>query len=155
MEEGTRNELAALTRLRQEDNLLKSAKMLREEIEETLHPMEVMDMEERQDFKRAVNITVDLIRAQSGGPSEHRSPSFVRWMMAKTMDRCETGQALSEKLIQECLRQPGNRTSVWLILRSRWRTTREENRLAVVPRISRYKQASIPWQIQSTSLSCP
>jgi hypothetical protein len=119
MEEGTRNELAALTRLRQEDNRLKSAKMLREEIEETLHPMEVMDMEKRQDFKRAVNIAVDLIRAQSGGPSEHRSPSFVRWMMAKTMERCETGQALSDKLIQECLRQPGNRTSVWLILRSR------------------------------------
>jgi WD40 repeat protein len=119
MEEGTRNELAALTRLRQEDNRLKSAKMLREEIEETLHPMEVMDMEKRQDFQRAVNIAVDLIRAQSGGPSEHRSPSFVRWMMAKTMERCETGQALSDKLIQECLRQPGNRTSVWLILRSR------------------------------------
>jgi hypothetical protein len=87
MEEGTRNELAALTRLRQEDNRLKSAKMLREEIEETLHPMEVMDMEKRQDFQRAVNIAVDLIRAQSGGPSEHRSPSFVRWMMAKTMER--------------------------------------------------------------------
>jgi hypothetical protein len=119
MEEGTRNELAALARLRQEDNRLKSAKMLREEIEETLHPMEVMDMEKRQDFKRAVNVAVDLIRAQSGGPSEHRSPSFVHWMMAKTMERCETGQALSDKLIQECLRQPGNRTSVWLILRSR------------------------------------
>jgi hypothetical protein len=119
MEEGTRNEIATLTRLRQEDNRLRSAKMLREEIEETLHPMEVMDMEKRQDFKRAVNIAVDLIRAQSGGPSEHRSPTFVHWMMAKTMERCETGQALSDKLIQECLRQPGNRTSVWLILRSR------------------------------------
>jgi len=119
MEEGTRNELAALTRLRQEDDRFKSAKMLREEIEETLHPMEVMDIEERQDFKRAVNVAVDLIKAQSGGPSEHRFPSFVHWMMAKTMERCESGQALSDKLIQECLRQPGNRTSVWLILRSR------------------------------------
>jgi len=119
MEEGTRNELAALTRLKQEDDRLKSAKMLREEIEETLHPMEVMDIEERQDFKRVVNVAVDLIKTQSGGPSEHRFPSFVQWMMAKSMERCESGQALSDKLIQECLRQPGNRTSVWLILRSR------------------------------------
>ena len=99
--EGTRNELAALTRLRQEDIRLKSAKMLREEIEETLQPMEVMDMEERQDFNRAVNAAVELIRTQSGGPQEHRSPSFVRWMMAKTMERCETGRTLSDKLIIE------------------------------------------------------
>ena len=38
-EEGTRNVLAAQTRLRQEDTRLKSAKLLQVEIEETLSPM--------------------------------------------------------------------------------------------------------------------
>jgi hypothetical protein len=118
-EEGTRNVLAAQTRLRQEDSRLQSAKLLQAEIEETLSPMEGMGMEGRQDYNQAVHVAGEILRSQPGGPKEHRATSFVRWMMAKTMERCETGQALSIKLIQDYLRQPGNRKSVWLLLRSR------------------------------------
>ena len=118
-EEGTRNVLAAQTRLRQEDSRLQSAKLLQAEIEETLSPMEGMGMEGRQDYNQSVHVAGEILRSQPGGPKEHRATSFVRWMMAKTMERCETGQALSIKLIQDYLRQPGNRKSVWLLLRSR------------------------------------
>ena len=76
MEEGTRNELAAQTRLRQEEKRLKSAKMLQEEIEETLQPM---GMEERQDFNRAVNAAVDLI-------SQVRAPPGTSISCVRTLD---------------------------------------------------------------------
>jgi hypothetical protein len=66
-----------------------------------------------------VHVAGGILRSQPGGPQEHRATSFVRWMMAKILERCETGQALSNKLIQDYLRQPGNRKSVWLLLRSR------------------------------------
>jgi hypothetical protein len=102
-EEGTRNVLATQTRLRQEDSRLKSAKLLHVEIEETLSPMEDMVMEERQDYNQAVHVAGGILRSQPGEPQEHRATSFVRWMMAKILERFETGQALSNKLIQDYL----------------------------------------------------
>jgi hypothetical protein len=66
-EEGTRNVLAAQTRLRQEDSRLKSAKLLQVEIEETLSPMEGMCMEERQDYNQAVHVAGGILRSQPGG----------------------------------------------------------------------------------------
>jgi hypothetical protein len=118
-EEGTCNVLAAQTRLRQEDSRLKSAKLLQVDIEETLSPMEGMVMEERQDYNQTVHVVGGILGSQPGGAQEHRATSFVLWMMAKILERCETGQALSNKLIQDYLWQPGNRKSVWLLLRSR------------------------------------
>ena len=119
MEEGGRHTLAAQERFRQEEHRLRSAKLLREEIEETLQPMGNMDTEERQAFNRAVNVAFDLIRAHRGGLPGHKAHSYVQWMMAKSMERRETGKTLSDKIIQEGLRQPGNRSLVKLTLRSR------------------------------------
>jgi hypothetical protein len=55
-EEGTRNELAAQTRLRQEDIRLMTAKEIKEEIATTLQPLEALNEEEKQRFNRTVNI---------------------------------------------------------------------------------------------------
>ena len=119
MEEGERHTLAAQARSRQEEDRLKTAKLLKEEIEVTLQPLGLMEPKELQVFNRTVNVALELTRAQMGGISEHKSHLFIKWMMAKIKVRCETGKIISDKIIQEGLRQPGSRSVVRLIARSR------------------------------------
>ena len=118
-EEGTRNEHAAQTRLKQENMRLMTAKEIKEEIATTLQPLEAFNEEEKQRFNRMVNIASDLMRTIPGGPPEHRVHAFIRWMLAKTHARCAAGQTLSTELTQSFLMQEGNRTSVTILLRSR------------------------------------
>jgi ribosomal protein L20A (L18A) len=115
----THNELAAQTRIKQDDIRLMTVKEIKEENATTLQPLETLNEEEKQRFNRTVNTVHELIRDTPGDPPEHRFHAFIRWMLAKTNARCKAGQTLSTELTQTFLIQEGNRTSVTILLRSR------------------------------------